>query len=437
MKIKDTKRTFFMYLPYECTAVEEYLEQMAEKGWLVHSVKRNFFKFKRIEPKKIKYLVNLLRGVSIFDLKDNVIALKNREYCEATGWNYVCQDGKIQIFYAEDDKEAIPIHTDAEEKFKSVLEDSLFNVVGRIFFIFMCILNVYNQLFKGDIEFTLASNFGIFSVVLMIPIIFISSIGVINFFLWRIKARGQLKENKFLPYNNYKQLRIKNIFIKIYMLIIIIILFRFTILNNYTSRLFDVSLLMIVFIPAIIMICVQKFINKKRYSKNINMAITIGSTFVSIFLVLGLVGHFALSSITEIRQNKVQNEKANLTLMDFGYKENQDVSSYNSNDKSILAEKIEYSYSDKDKSLSYTIFQSQYSWVIKSDENRLLSRLNKYDIYLKHEDTNLPSDIKVYSDSEKRYFVLVSENKIVHIRNSFNEINEEEFLDKVFKKLFS
>lgn len=28
---KNKKTTYFMYQPYECTAVEEYLEDMAEK----------------------------------------------------------------------------------------------------------------------------------------------------------------------------------------------------------------------------------------------------------------------------------------------------------------------------------------------------------------------------------------------------------------------
>ena len=91
-------------------------------------------------------------------------------------------------------------------------------------------------------------------------------------------------------------------------------------------------------------------------------------------------------------------EKASLTLMDFGYKENDDESPYINFDKSILAQRIEYSYDNEDNYLNYTILQSQYPWVIKFDENRLLSRLNKYGIDLKQENTNLPSNIKVYSD---------------------------------------
>jgi hypothetical protein len=79
--IRDTKITYFIYLPYEYAAVEEYLEQMAEKGWLLKSVSGPFFIFKRINPQKIKFSVDVLNKVSIFDHKDTEEALEYREYC--------------------------------------------------------------------------------------------------------------------------------------------------------------------------------------------------------------------------------------------------------------------------------------------------------------------------------------------------------------------
>lgn len=436
MRIKDTKRTFFMYLPYECTAVEEYLEQMAEKGWLLQSVKGNFFKFKRIKLQKIKYSVDVLHKVSTFDHKDSELALEYREYCEAAGWNYVCQSGKIQIFYTDINKETTPIHTDEDEKFKAVFRASLPSITSQLLLILISLLNLNLQLFKGSTEFTLSTNLGILSAVSLISFIFIITIGVINFFLWGIKARGNLKENKFMPYNNYKQLNRKNIFKKVYMIVVFIMLLRFTVFDNYVDKGFSLSLIMIMCVPIIIMISTKKFINKKRYSKNINMAITVGSTLASIFLVITLIGHAVFSSITDIGQSKMPTEKANLTLIDFGY--SNDANPYVSYDKSILAQKIEYSFSDKstDSYLSYTVFQSRYPWVIKFDENRLVNRLNRYGIDLKGKNTNLSSSIKVYSDSEKRSYVLVSDDKVVDITKSFSDISEEEFLNKVYNKLF-
>lgn len=97
MKIKDIKITFFNFLPYECVAAEAYLELMAEKGWLLQSIKGPFLRFKKIEPQK-RYSVDVLHKVSIFDRKNSDKALEYREYCQTAGWNYICQKGKIQIY---------------------------------------------------------------------------------------------------------------------------------------------------------------------------------------------------------------------------------------------------------------------------------------------------------------------------------------------------
>jgi len=167
------------------------------------------------------------------------------------------------------------------------------------------------------------------------------------------------------------------------------------------------------------------------------MAITISSTLVSIWLVVMLTGGLALMSTNAIEQSKVPTEEVSLTLMDFGFKENAETSPYIRLDKSILAVRIHYGYSNGDNDLSYTILKSQYPWVIKFDENRLLSRLNKYGLDLNQEATNLPSNIKVYSDSKKRILVLVSEDRVVDIRKDLSGISDDELLNTVYKKLLN
>lgn len=134
MRSKNTKTTFFTFLPYECSAAEEYLELMVEKGWLLKSVKENFFKFKKTEEKNIKYSVDVLNKISIFHHKDSDEALEYREYCKTAGCNYICQIGKTQIFYSQKDIETISIHTDEDEKFKSVLKASLQSDSGPVLF---------------------------------------------------------------------------------------------------------------------------------------------------------------------------------------------------------------------------------------------------------------------------------------------------------------
>ena len=96
--MRDKKTTLFIYSPYECSAVEEYLEIMAEKGWMIESLRKPFFKFKRIEPRRLKSSVDIFEGISAIDPRNSEKALDYREYCEAAGWEYVCQQDKIQVF---------------------------------------------------------------------------------------------------------------------------------------------------------------------------------------------------------------------------------------------------------------------------------------------------------------------------------------------------
>lgn len=429
MIMKNIKITYFIYLPYECTAVEEYLQLMAEKGWLLQSVKGPLFKFTKTKPRKIKYSVDVLDKVSIYDHKDTDIALEYREYCQAAGWAYVCQTGKIQIFYTEEDSKTISIHTDEMEKFKAVFNASLYNVISLFFITIMLIFSIYNDLFRLSTEFLLSSNYMIISTLVIFFFIFINVIQLISFSLWVIKARLKLKENKFMPYNTYKQLSIKNIFIKFYSLFII----TFLIFGNTVNEESNILLLLSVFIPTMILICVQIFINRKRYSKNTNMVITITSSLVSLFLVLALVICTAIWSINVIHQNEEPKENDSLTLTDFGHKVNNDKSPHIDFNKSVLANATRYSYGSY---LSYSVLQSKYPGVIKFHENRLLSRLISYGIDLRYENTNLPSNIRVYSDSKKRSYILVSEDKVVDITKDFSDISDDDFLNTVYKNLF-
>ncbi|TGE36841.1 DUF2812 domain-containing protein [Desulfosporosinus fructosivorans] len=436
MRFRDIKITFFNFLPYECVAAEEYLELMAVKGWLLESIMGSFLKFKKIEPQRIKYSVDVLHKVSIFDRKDSDVALEYRDYCQTAGWNYVCQKGKIQIFYTVDTKRTISIHTDEAEKFKSVFKASLYYVGSQFLITLLFIFNLYMQLFSLPTDFALGSNLGILVIVGMASVIFMNSIEIISFFLWVIKASSKLKENKFMPYNNYNQLRTKNILKSTYGLITLFILLKFSVYDKQGGDGFNISILMLMCIPILIMIFVKNFINKKRFSKKINMTIIISSAIISIYLIIMLAGGLAFRNFNAIEQSKVPTEKVSLTLMDFGYKENAATSPYIRFDKSILAEIIFYASSNGDNDLTFTIFESQYPWVIKFCENRLVSRLNGYGVDLKQEDTNLPSDIKVYIDSKKRTYILVSEDRVVDIKQDLSGISNDEFLNKVYQKLY-
>lgn len=434
MRNKDSKTTMFMYSLYECSAVEKYLENMAEKGWLLQSLKRGFFKFKKIEKTKIKYSVDVLDKVSVWDHENSDTALEYREYCEAAGWVYVCEDSKIQIFYTEEDKEVVSIHTDEGEKFKVIFKSSIYNVVGQIVISFLFGFMLYIQV-GSYTETSFATNVGTALILLMVSFMSMNLIEIINFYIWVVKARGRLKKNKLMPYNSFKQVRRKNILMKTYNLIVVITFIIAIILDMPGSTKLNIPMGLIALIPMIVATSIRRFTNKKDYSKDSNMGIYIGSAIVSIVIMLVLSGIVLTNTNTNtnMKQSEVLLDRAKLTLSDFGYEKSEKEIYYIEFDKSPLANRTKYSSEDGYNSLEYTIFESKYPLLVRLQENSVLNRYKKY-MHFKQEKTNLPSNIKVYFPGTSNFIVLVSQDKVIFIVRRLS-VSSDEFLDIAYEKL--
>ncbi len=141
MKEKWIKRMHFMNL-YELRAIEEYLEEMAAKGLMFVKVRGLFFYFRKCEPRKVKFCVDVFGKTSFFRKEHGQTARDYIDYCEAAGWHHVSARDKWHFFYTED-LSCVPIHTDSKMQFKminhQVLKESalLWVVYTYMFFKFL------------------------------------------------------------------------------------------------------------------------------------------------------------------------------------------------------------------------------------------------------------------------------------------------------------
>ncbi|ERK28937.1 DUF2812 domain-containing protein [Clostridium intestinale] len=432
--MRNKKTVYFLYEAYECSALEEYFEAMAESGWLIKSINRPFLRFEKIEPKKLKFSVDILNKISKYDPDDSDDALDYREYCEAAGWKYVCQDKKIQVFYTDDYNKAIDIQTDESEKFKSVVKASLGNMFLYFFIVFIWVFNIKMR-FYGDISYTLASNFSIFSLFLMFSLILIYSNKPISFIIWALKSKKRIRENKSMKYNNYKQLKLKNIFISS-ITVIYFVLFAVFMLSDDTVTIRGGVLFAVLLFSVIIgSIFVARYIRKKRYSRQTNITLAIGGGLAYIFISLVLVGVLiTFGTLDHYDRNKVPKDKIELTLSDFGYEENNDV--YANYSRSIVAEKLYYSNSGEgDEYISYTLLKSKYQFLIELQEKSLVKQIGKIMDDLELVDTNLPKDIKVYTYRNEESYIFVSKNRAIQVYTKFKDIDKDKFIDVIYEKL--
>lgn len=133
-------------LRYETEAVAEYLERMAAKGLFIKSIDRYIYTFEKTEPRMVKFYVDAFDKASWFDTRAEEETLDYKEYCERAGWNYVCTDGKFQVFYTEN-MEAVPIETDLNKRLKIILNGSIYpSIIQSLGKIFMMCLFMFNPI---------------------------------------------------------------------------------------------------------------------------------------------------------------------------------------------------------------------------------------------------------------------------------------------------
>lgn len=60
MEINNKKVVVLDFFAYEISSLIYCLEEMAKKGWLLESISSMYAKFKKIEPKNIKYTIDII-----------------------------------------------------------------------------------------------------------------------------------------------------------------------------------------------------------------------------------------------------------------------------------------------------------------------------------------------------------------------------------------
>src|SRR5690554_3677258 len=81
-----TKRVFWGFFSLDYKAMETYLEEMAENGWMIEKVGRMTAKFRAIEPQKLKFFVDVFKGGGPLTPEKTKEAEEYRRLCQESGW---------------------------------------------------------------------------------------------------------------------------------------------------------------------------------------------------------------------------------------------------------------------------------------------------------------------------------------------------------------
>lgn len=212
-KNKFTK--LILFKENECEAMEKYLEEKALEGWFLDDISCGFFTFKRDEPKKCKFTV---------DIFEQLRAGEYRQYCESVGWNYVAETSKYFVFYTENE-DITPIQTDEELVLQKVGKSMLGNIFFYILALYFIIPPVYHMFFNNEYGNDIYGNYYLFIILISIIFVICPILNIVRTSLWYVKFKKAMKSEEEVTYPSLKELKIGinifNLYISIFLVVIL------------------------------------------------------------------------------------------------------------------------------------------------------------------------------------------------------------------------
>lgn len=213
---KNTLIKSISFRENEYQALEQYLEEKALEGWLLDEIIFNHFIFKKSESRKCKFAV---------DIFTNSRTREYREFCEESGWNYVCETNKYLIFATEDEN-IIPIQTYEEIILKKVSKSMILNIFWYIILASTVIYNIYNVFFNSNLVNIeeVYGNYYIFFIITCCITLTYETIDIVRNSLWYFKYKKALKSWGDVKYPTLKEFKIKVTYFNLLMCIIPILI---------------------------------------------------------------------------------------------------------------------------------------------------------------------------------------------------------------------
>lgn len=206
--MRKTKYAMPCFTFYDRTSIEEYLEEQARKGWLLEGTSHNLWKFRRIEPQKLRFTVTYFPKANLFDPAPSEEEETFRDFCAHSGWTLAASNAQLQIFYTAEEN-PVPIETDpvmeVENIHKSVKKSML---PGYWVLIANAVLQgaVQTWAFSNDgirwVSQNLSLFFGLFWVVLLT----VCGCSIVMYHRWHRKAMEAAEDGVFLKPKSFAKM---------------------------------------------------------------------------------------------------------------------------------------------------------------------------------------------------------------------------------------
>lgn len=282
--MKDKKRVLSKYSFYDRTHIQQYLEDMASKGWMLEKITSFYWQFKAIEPQTLHFSINYFPPASEFDAEPSEQLLTIRDYCAHAGWEFVTASAQMQI-YCNAQENPTPIETDALVEVETIHKAMKKNflpsqIVLLILGVLQMILHVNMFRINPIGYFTNASNF--VATFCWLVVIAMCSLEVFGYLRWYKKARHAAEvDGEFIETPSHRHIILS-------MLGAVIMVFLLWILTLQSRDMYFVvgvltaGFVFIFWFTGVVM----KWMKRKKVSAKVSRIATVAISFTCGFLLL-------------------------------------------------------------------------------------------------------------------------------------------------------
>ncbi len=293
-----TKRVLWGFFSLDYKAMEEYLEKMAEKGWMLVKIGKYIAKFRAIEPQKLKFYVDVFKKGGTLTPDNNEEIVEYRKLCQESGWTYITSQEYLQFFYADRENDPVPIQTDKEIE-QRIVENTLLKreLSGFLIILITCIFVLIMSL---PIKYTHLLSFVGVSATFLFPILFIiTTISAVYSIIWMVTARRKIKNGLSVTKPTLKSAR-RRIIIFNGSTWIILLTFVFAFIADAKFKSHIILLSVLGSIIGSLIGSAFRYLVKKNKMKKDNIVFNLVITLIISVIFISIVGSFITESSEDI-----------------------------------------------------------------------------------------------------------------------------------------
>jgi len=302
--MKDTKRIFRNFSFFDFDGIRLHLENCARQGWMLYQTGKGFWRYRRIEPKDIKFAVTYFPKASDFDAEMTEELEDFNEFCASAGWQHVASMGQMQI-YCNENENPVPIETDPVVQVNTIHAAMKKNFIPSYIFIIVMALIVIAMQIGRVVSYPISAfsdPSAAFIILVYISLVIISSVELAGYYSWRKKAVRRAEEGFAVPSGKTPRL-FNNIMLAA--ITVIAVMFFATEIAGIKIE-FYLFIYLVAGSGAVLALSMKKLLKKLHFSRLANQIITFGISVAVPMILLIFSVHFIVSNDISIstKENK-------------------------------------------------------------------------------------------------------------------------------------